>query len=672
MTSIHKTTTIIGFVLVAIIVAGCSEPMNPVPPTWDVDLNLPLTTSTYTLQDLLDNDSAFSSEDGLVVFRQTFPITRFTIGDSLVLPNSTFGFSQTLGLLAYDIPSLVEKDLSLATLFPSLVEGVYVVPPLENTQTTGIIVDASQYFEQISFEDGKILIGLKNNFPIPITFPAPFVLTTLDGREIASTTVTGIIAPGGTRTLPPIYLEGVTLTKGMKLGFRIATPGSNNLPVNIKRTSSLNVNASITGTKISEAIASLPSQNVKLQENINISESSGLTVQRAVIKSGVIELQVTNHIPIGATAALLINGLSENGKPVSKVITLPPRSKQRISVPLAGLVLEPLNGSELQYTLSAKTEDASQRLVTLRSTDSISVIATIKNVALKSLTGRFDARSLSIKHTQNVDFQLNEKFKGALNFKEARMWVDMMNGTAVPVLIESGFVRADNIQASRSASISIPRTYLPGDRSSTIAFNTREVTDFLNTFSSAFPNRLTFEGSVRINPEGATGTINDTDELAGDLTLEIPLQLSIKDGAFADTAALAFDKNSREKLRHVVRGFIHFEFENHFPAGVELETSILDRTFHPIVIPNSGNGSTLHIPSGAVDANGQVVSASTAVQEIELTREEFQRLADSGEFIRLLLKVRTPGNGMVQFRTNDYIKVRTFLTVRVNTAIVSK
>ncbi|NOY06739.1 MAG: hypothetical protein GXO82_08945 [Chlorobi bacterium] len=666
-----KTTTIIGFIVVAVLAAGCSDPVTPVPPAWDVDLNLPLATSTYTLQDLLNDDSVFTAENGLVVFRQTFPLARFVIGDSLTLRNTTFGFSKTLGLLAYDIPTLVEKDLTLATVFPSLKEGTYIVPPLENTQTTSITVDASQYFEQITFEDGKILIHLKNNFPVPITFPVPFVLTTLDGREISTTTVNAVIPPGATETLPPIYLEGITLTKGMKMAFRIATPGSNNLPVNITRSSSLNVSASITGTKISEAVASLPSQRVELKEKINITETSGLTIQKAVLKSGTIEIRVTNHVPIGATAALVINGLWENGKPVSKTISLPPRSQQRISIPIAGLVLEPLNGSELEYSLSVETEDASQRLVTLRSTDSISVKASVNNVALKSLTGRFDARSLEIKHTQNVDFQMNEKFQGSLNFKEARMWVDMMNGTAVPVLIESGVVRADNIRASRSASISIPRTYIPGERSSTIDFDTREVTDFLNTFSSSFPNRLSFEGSVRINPEGAMGTITDTDELAGDLTMEIPLQLSIKNGAFADTSALTFDRDSREKLRNVVRGFIHFEFENHFPAGVELQTSILDKSFSPVIIPNADNGSTLQIPAGVVDANGQVVSAATAVQEIELSREEFQRLADSGEFIRLLLKVSTPGNGMVQFRTDDYLKVRTYLTVRINTAIVS-
>ena len=75
-----------AFVIAATLFGGCTEPLAPVLPEWDIDANVPLINHTYTMQDMLQDDDVLRiTQDGdqVLVVTQRYPVDAISLADHL-------------------------------------------------------------------------------------------------------------------------------------------------------------------------------------------------------------------------------------------------------------------------------------------------------------------------------------------------------------------------------------------------------------------------------------------------------------------------------------------------------------------------------------------------------------------------------------------------------------
>lgn len=662
----------VASLLIAIfILSSCSEPIQaPVLPEWDVQMNIPIVAQDVTLEELLTKGSDLQTsrgEDGLIIIEKSFPLKSIRVGDSLRISETRFGVSKNLGLLTYEIPNLVNKEITLASTFNQLTNGTYVVSPQTNSNLIDVTIDVRNYFESLTFAEGQINLHIKNNFPIPLTSTQPLMISDAFGNPIRATSMPVNLQPGETATLTPIDLKGVRLTGIMKASFVASTPGSNGMPVVIDKNQSISISASITKTKIAQAIAKVPEQSSTYEQKINLSDQ-GIRVRSGEIKSGYLNVDIKNYIPVGASAEVFVEGIEEFGKPLTRSLTIEPHSSQNLRIPLQGFNLIPINETELRYVLKVKTVGSTQA-VTISSNDSVSLTAVLNNVYFKSLSGKVETRSIDLDQTTKFDFATNG-ITGGFKFDAANMWIDLQNGVALPVELQNGYVKGVNTITGKEANITIAKSKIGGQSKQVLAFNTTEITNFINTFGVQFPNRITLKSKAVINPENTYGTVLDTDSITGTMYLEIPLNLSVKDGSWADTTEVTLDKTNRKRLGEVKNGTLNFTIENGLPIGVKIEPEFMDAE-KQVILMNASSLSVIEVPAASVDQQGRVTQSTPSTIKIHMTSEDFVKMMDA-RYAKVRIRLNTSSNDPVKFRTSDFIKIRTTASVELNSKLASK
>lgn len=664
-----RNPSLLLIVILATLVS-CSDPTGPVLPSWDVRTNVPLVSVDQTIERLIQQGGSFEIDergDNTLVIQRNFPLRQISVGDSLRLGEVRFAFSKSLGLLLYDIPNIFNKDVALGSAFPGLTNGTYVVPPLDNANLVDVTVDLRQYFQSVRFADGRIILAAKNNFPVPVTMTQPLRIMDIDGNVLKSVSMPMRIEVGEQKDLTPISLAGLTLPGMLKISFPFSTPGSNGEPVAVDRGQSMSLQASIVGTKIDEVVANVPTQEASYEEFASINDA-GIKLVIGHVKSGTLDIDITNHVPVGATIDVRVDGVQRNGEKVERSVTIQPRAKTFISIPLAGYELTPIDQTKLKYTVHVKTLVPGST-VTLRSSDSIAVVATLKNVTFKSLRGLLEARSMIVDQMQSFDASTIANFTGSFQFTGARMWLDVSNGVALPVQFSGGNVTGINSQTSRQAKVSVPQTFIAAKSKTRLAFSDQEVLTFLNTFGSQFPNKFLVQGSMIVNPENRYGEVSDADSLSTTLGLELPLRFALKDGAFTDTTAFTLDAETKQRIGQMRTGKLYFLCENGLPVGVTVRPEIVDANGSVLFTPPAE--SPITVVAGTTNEQGFVVGTTKNEVSLVLGQADFAKLKNAAA-LRYTILFNTQGSAAVTIRTTDFIRVRSYATFDINTGITGR
>jgi hypothetical protein len=661
------------FAIIAIACTSCSDPLTPVTPRWDADLNVPLIAETYTMEDLLSQDSTLEiipGDDNILILRKGFDVESILLGDRITLSDNSYSYHQELGELNYDIPELISRDILVRDLFPTMQVRTGPVDRIANPSIAHVAVDARDYFEEMTFKEGLILITLKNNMPVPLSFPAPALLTDENGATLASFVVSGILLAGETRELPAYNLKGKTLKDDMSLSITVATPGSEGHSVTVLSTHGLHVTAAIVNTEILSALAYLPSQQSLYQEKVDITNNDGSNIASGKLRHGRMIYDVFNHIPVGAEVTLTVHGIiTPAGTALVRNFHVDARKKHYMEIDLTGSVLEPSQGKYLEYSVLVKTDAAEQQPVRIHAEDSIAGTATLFGMILESVDGTLATRQIQVDQTQHVNFDFTSRLSGEIEYSKAKMWTVLKNSADVAVQVDNLRITGLLSGSSTSAYVNVPYQRINGNNESTVLFADNEVLNFLNTFSGKFPDQLKVQGSVTLNPDAAPGRAASDDKITGTIFVELPMQFTMKSGVINDTSAMTMSKENQQRFEDVNSGSITFEMENHLPADMILEASVLDQHYNVLLEPRAIDGSAISVPSAEVDTEGRVYKATTQQTQIEFKQEEFKKLVLS-KWIRVRLRMNAESARNMAFRTTDYIKVRAFATLNVNSKIL--
>ncbi len=202
-----------------------NKPMEPVMPTWDVNLAAPLTDRTYTLEELVAKDTSLLqvAPGGTQLLLKTSAVADPTlVGDCISLDPIAAGFDVPLGTF-----SVSTGSASLNLEIPGFTPGqTTIIPPVSHLDLppgTGEIPKV----ESVDIESGIVQVTIVNRMPVELTVDAPVAVVNDVGGSVASFDFGAIpLAPGEERTAMA-DLAGRSIHKRLRLeGMRISSPGS--------------------------------------------------------------------------------------------------------------------------------------------------------------------------------------------------------------------------------------------------------------------------------------------------------------------------------------------------------------------------------------------------------------------------------------------------------------
>jgi hypothetical protein len=658
--------------LAVLLVSGCSEPLAPMLPEWDVDANLPLINQTYTMSDLLNDNEMLritQNGDNVMVVTQRHPLRAFSLADHLRIDDRQFRRSERLDVLRFDIPDYMDQALDIFTLFPNLPRGMQSVPSMRNELGLGVDIDARSYFEEMTFSKGNLSLIFTNKAPVPLRLEQIRLLNA-QGGSIASSSYSGLVQPGATVNLPAISLAGLTLTSRMRLGFDVSTPGSGGAQVDVSSSQYLGIKGSITDSDILSVKGYVPSQEVLLSEQIDIAGTTGMRVKSGTVRGGAVSFTISNHFNLAADIAVTLQGASKDGRPLGATSSVPAKGNATLTIDLTGALLTPQNETMLAYDARVLTEDASNKAVLVKRNDSVSVTAALKSVTFAEMTGRLSPKTLHIRKMERSDFGIDKSIAGAITLSEARMWATLQNQAQLPVGIDKANVLGKRI-GGKSSLLEVNAVGIAPHSETLVRFDDGQVVTFLNSFSPELPDSLGLEGTFTLNPDGQYGSASAADSVTGDLFVEFPLRFTQVSGSVTDTVEMFIDEDSRKKLTEVNEGILTFDIENHLPTNVTIEPEFLDSRYKVLLTPTGTDGNPLMAKSAVVGADGFASQAVSEKMQLRFTGTDFATIAKAA-FIRFKISFNADQSSASAFRSSDYVRVRGYARLNVSTAITEK
>ncbi len=660
-----------AMVIAATIFGGCSEPLAPVLPEWDIDANMPLINKTYTMADLLRDDQMLRiSENGdqVLMVTQRYPVSAISLGDNLRISDYDFRASETFDAVRFEIPDYLDQQLNVFTLFPSLPRGPQVVGSIRNDLGVSVAIDAHEFFEEVVFAKGKLALDFTNSTPVPLRLE-DIRLKDAAGNTLGQTSYANLIQPGQRITLPSMKLDGLKLISSMRLTFDVSSPGSSGKTVDVTSAMSLGVEGALTDTDVLSVRGYVPSQDLSYSRTVNITNGSGLRIRDGLVRSGTLQFVVNNYFNLGAEVAITVASATRGGAPVCVTAKVGPKSNKTFSIDLAGAALLLRNETDISYSAQIVTDDAVSSPVTVHRNDSVAVTGRLRDVLLASMSGTLAPTALRVRRMEYSDFSIDRDIAGSIQLSEARMWAQLRNEAMLPVGISAASVLGKGSGGS-SARLNVAPVDIAGNSQTTIRFDDAQVVSFLNSFSPAYPDSLGLEGEFVLNPTREYGSAGADDQIAGDLYVEFPMRFSQINGSVTDTVDMVIDEDSRKKLAEVNEGTLSFDLENHLPTAVIIEPEFLDSRYRSLLVPVSVDGAPLSVRSAPVDASGFVSRSIIEKVTMHFTAGDFAKLAQAA-FIRFRISFNSQESGGT-FRSTDYVRVRGYARLNVSTAITEK
>ncbi|MBR9977363.1 MAG: hypothetical protein KFH87_04685 [Bacteroidetes bacterium] len=661
----------VALILAATLFNGCSEPLAPMLPAWDVDANLPLINKTYTMGDILtDKDMLRITRDGeqTLIITQCYPMDAITLGDHLRIDDYEFSTSEKFSALRFDIPDYMDQQLNVYTLFPNLPMGSQVVHALQNDLGIAIAIDTREYFEEMVFASGKLILEFENNTPIPLRLEDIRLVDT-KGTTLGRSNYANPIQPGQRVTLTAIQLDNVTLTNSMRLSFDVSTPGSSGNTVDLSSANSLGVRAELTETDILSVRGFLPSQTLSYERAYNITNGSGLRLRDGLIRDGKLNFLFDNDFGVGAEVALTVHSITKSGAPLSATTRVEANSTKSISIALAGATILLQHETDISYSAHIVTDDAGATPVTVHRGDLVKVTGSLRNVSLSTMTGTLAPATLRVDNMRVSDFPIDKSITASLSLSEARMWALLRNDAMLPIGVSEARILGKSVQGT-SAQLPIAAVDITGNTQTIIDFDNAKVAHFLNSFSPDYPDSLGMQGDFVLNPTREYGSVTAEDRITGDVFLEFPMRFTQLKGSVVDTIPMVIAEDSRKKMEEVNEGTLTFDLENHLPTEVIVEAEFLDTRYRVLLSPVAVDGSPLRVGPAPVDQKGFVSHSIIERLILHFTAEDFSLLGKA-EHIRFRISFDTQENNG-SFRSTDYVRIRGAATLNINTAFTEK
>ena len=647
--------------------SSCVEiPDDFVAPTWDVQIHIPVTKKEYTLKEAIEKDTTFvkwytdDENAGLLYFSKEQPIETISLDNNLAVDGFSSSFSQVIGSVSLDFPALIQAGIYVEDWTTNVTSGSTQVFP-EQEGNVAIGFKGYESIKQATFEEGKLSITLLNNLPVTITIRG-FEIRNADDKSVVAQRSNAQsdwidIPPLTQWTIDtPFDLSGKTLSDSLEFAGVIYTAGSGGEDVTIPAEAGTQVAAVFSNLVISSATAPLPPQTFSFENSIVFDDSTKL--EYAVIEEGSVRILINNNIGVDLTADVSISNLFDlNNNPYHLNVFLARYEQNKlIEIPsLAGWKVG-AEGSQLtnefQYSVNVSTV-ATNDPVTVSKNDSISFNFEFGRLAFESISGQLKPTLFALEPSQ-FDFDLgdfeNSFLFSEINFDRAELSMELNTSANLEVKIDGEISSSNGTQTN---SLALENVLIPSSEPVLL-----DLAPLLNGFSSQLPNVFTVSGSALVNPDYKIGSASVYDSVYGNVSFEIPLNVSIKGGTFIDTVEIDLGDISDEEIDKINYGKVYITLTNEVPISLSFSGEVVDVDYNQVLkLPPDYNSITqISVPAPQINNSGDVVTAGKITQEIELKGEDMKKFLHN-PYVIVNFNFETPGENAqpVKFKISEKI-----------------
>ncbi len=669
--------------LSVLLFTGCPEiPEDIQGPIIPIEINIPVTVRTYDLLEGVEGESKIQWSDdsadpkyGELIYVDQKTIETIYVEDNLNVSGFSTSSSQTLGSVKINDPEPTEAAIMVEDWTTDVTSGSNQIFP-ENLGDVVIDFEPIDQFESATFDDGTLSINVENRLPVDLEIRGMEIRSKDDQTIFVSTTQQYDLEPLADTTIT-FNLTGKRAFGDMEYAGVIYSPGSGGQMVQVPSDAGTIVNVGFSELAIRRAIAILPAQDPVTKDSVAVVDDSTY-IETAKINSGSFELVYSNFMNVDMIGELTINNLKKpDGTSYTKTISA--QAQQNGSVPaedLSGWEISTLTPgvatNELEFSVVITTLESTTPVM-LHKNDSINVMINFADLTFESFEGRIKPTDFDIEPTTiNFDVgDLTETFEfNQLNLDQPNIILNLASSSDVELLLNGKLTGANTTQQE---SMSLDNILIANSGVTRVELLDYGLDDLISSFSGGFPETFTLEGASVINPNYLDGEVTNSDSVYGSYDIEIPLSLGIVGGTVVDTIDVETGDVDDEDIEALNYGKVTIELVNEVAVGIRFTGKVLDEfgnvtlTVPPRpLLPH--NEQAILVDPPEVDAAGNVISATTTVQEIELFGDEIKKFLGQPK-LAIEIELMTPPAGSdtpVKFKTTDKIYFKVYATASYN------
>ena len=658
--------------LITTFIAGCSL-KSPSAPSWEVEYNLPLLNQWFEITDLIDDDefSPFGADSIFAIdFEQS--LEKIEVGGDITLDDMNQSISQTIGTFSVPVAPPQTTSMSLVDLGGPGNSGGFPVPiPALTFPSVTNTIPAFGAFTQVVIDTGTISVSVTNNMKVDFNALSVRLLDAgaADALIVAlNVTSAGTLVDGSSRSVSE-PLDGKTIGNNLKAEIVGSTAAGS--PVVLDGSEGISIQVTVGELRVSSATAVISEIDFDYFPTIPITDASA--VESALLSAGNLTLTVDNQLSIPLDLTIGLPNITDNtGTSVDLNPQALPGAQGSDFRNLADHTLAPdddgSGGKELSLTVNVYSPGSSGGLVTLSSTDAVSVQAAITGLVMQAVTGILDSTGITIPQEQfelasdsgNI---LDEARK--LDLTAVELELTIRHNINFPADIQLNLVGEggipDPVQITLSFHID-PSGFSPtGPADTSMVSRVYTLTDMNETeanlldFLNAFPLTITSSGSASVGDGSYLGSISSYSSFQADLYFNTPLSFNVTealvfelDKEFDDEGLASGDESSLD----VQEATLTYAISS--TMGLPLSVSMMVATDSALVYTNPDVELALVVRGSAAAIQDTVITLTS--EQWELLQQPFY----SG--VRIVI----PPTGGTPFRLakNDSLFMKAFVTIK--------
>ncbi|MGE5350446.1 MAG: hypothetical protein ACM3P0_00075 [Acidobacteriota bacterium] len=645
-------------------------------PQWDVNLNMPVMDTTYTLadaikkSDMIKSYPAGSPQANILYYADNKPIEKVTVGNSLKIDQVVnSNAAEDIGEVKIKDPAPSSASIPVSSIWQGLPQNQSIPLPAASV-TIGQDFGQINEFDYVVLSSGSLELSIQNSMAVDFQI-ANFKLFNSNTPNNPLGSVASITVPANSQSVVvniPLN-PGAAISNKLSFNGQLSTPGSGGNFVTIPQTS-IKITASFKNPVVSEVNGKIQVNTIDMQKSFDLDNQTKF--QTVVIDQGTMSLNLTNNIDVDLSATITLLSLYSSPsaqQPYSFTLNIGRKSYAPYILNLHNFVLRsggaPTN--QITYKVHVTTQASSDNRI-IKSTDNISEAIQMSQLSLSSITGIVKPTTIDIKPT-TVSLKLGdlqEKLKFAkISFKDPDLKLYLKPSSKFKVKVD-GIVKAKGY--SQTLKFTDYISNLDGQVDSVVNVPSADLANFLSGFSPNLPTELTITGVATVNPdaEQVVYSVAQSDSITGHAEITFPFNVGIADGEFKDTTDINLKEDLKKEISKIQSVILTLQITNGLPASVKWTGSFLDATKKIKLLdlpPNKQQGENfILVPAATVDANGKVTAPSVKTETIEITGSDVEKFVISEYLISnaiLNTSGATTGSASpVEFKITDSIRVK--------------
>ncbi len=557
------------------------------------------------------------------------------------------------------------------SIAPPPVNGTYIFPPFGSINLGNKSFNPFTNFQTALFSSGTLTISVRNNLPTPLSS----INITLTNNTVPPTPINGVltipaIAVGATQSVT-LDLSGKTLTNSISAAIVLTgSPGTAPNPVLVDLNSTFQVKIASANLKVQSGRIVIPPQSVSAwsgNDMVSFNPGSNVEIVNLRILTGRINYNLVSSSSVSGSFSIALPTALKGATPVSKTITINGPSNLSDTVSLTGTdvnlstdVSQPFNRIPMNYSGSVTSNGL---LINFNRNDSINLNISMLNPNLDYARGYFGQQSKQI-DPDILDTGYDEvinNISGQFHISNPSIKLIYSNSFGIPIEATLNIAGKKNAQTVNLGlapfAVSYPSTLIVRDKKDSLIVDKNNSS--LPDLVSLPPSTITFTGSALMNPAGPVGGRNNyvfgNSRFLGNIEVEVPLQLWIKNLQFADTVENFLKLKSTDDSKVKPSDFdsvrINIVVQNGFPLGASLKLMLYDSVKKIVV--KTIDASSLILPA-PVDATGKSTGKTESTTTVRINKDFFDASASANMMI-FIFTLNTSGNGTTDVKIySDY------------------